>query len=195
MNDQLQQLAALYEEMEKAYHQVATLLDFSCDGCPDNCCDSFFLHYTYIEWCYLWKGFSALPQEKQAEYRSRARAYINKSQQALAIGQKPAEMCPINDNGSCSLYQHRLMICRLHGVPASMTSPDGRQSKNFPGCFRCQELTEGKTNLPTMDRTKFFRTMVQLEQSLLAGQAQKLPKVKMTLAEMLVTEPPIDLDS
>jgi len=192
MHTLLQQLASVYEEMEQAYSQVATLLDFSCQGCPDNCCDSFFLHYTYIEWCYLREGFSALPQDKQAEYRERARAYIRNSEQAFARGEKPTEMCPINDNGRCSLYKHRLMICRLHGVPASMTSPGG-QNKNFPGCFRCQELTNGQTNLPTMDRTKFFRTMVQLEQSLLAGRPQKLPRVKMTLAEMLVTEPPIDL--
>jgi hypothetical protein len=192
MNDLLQQLAALYEDMEKAYAQAARLLDFSCDSCPDNCCDSFFLHYTYIEWCYLREGFSALPQEKQAEYRQRARSYISKSEQALARGEEPAEMCPINEKGRCSLYKHRLLICRLHGIPASMTSPNG-QSKNFPGCFRCQELTVGQTSLPTMDRTKFFRTMVQLEQSLLAGQAQKLPRVKMTLAEMLVTAPPLDL--
>jgi len=189
MKDLLQQLATVYEDMEKAYKQVAVLLDFSCEGCPDNCCDSFFLHYTYIEWCYLWEGFSALPQDKQAQYRDRARKYIRNSEQAFAKGKEPAEMCPINENGRCSLYKHRLMICRLHGIPASMTSPNG-QSKKFPGCFRCQELTEGQTSLPTMDRTKFFRTMVQLEQALLANQPQKLPRGKMTLAEMLVKGPP-----
>jgi len=33
----LHALAELYAEMEQAYAQVATLLDFSCDQCPDNC--------------------------------------------------------------------------------------------------------------------------------------------------------------
>nr|MBF0222965.1 hypothetical protein [Desulfobulbaceae bacterium] len=189
MKELLQQLATVYDEMEKAYNHVGVVLDFSCNGCPDNCCDSFFLHYTYLEWAYLWEGFSALPPDKQAEYRDRARNYITNCESAFNRGEQPREMCPINENGLCALYKHRLMICRLHGVPASMTNPDG-QSKQFPGCFRCQELTEGQTSLPTMDRTSFFRTMVQMEQSLLAKQAEKLPRVKMTLAEMLVKGAP-----
>lgn len=191
MNDLLSRLAGLYEEMEKAYDTVAVLLDFSCAGCSDNCCDSFFLHYTYIEWLYLWEGLSALPPSTQAEYRERARRYVRDSEQAFAKGEQPGEMCPINDDGRCALYANRLMICRLHGVPASMTSPNG-QDKQFPGCFCCQEQTSGKSNLPTMDRTRFFKEMVELEQALLAKQPQKLPRVRMTLAEMLVKgRPPV----
>ena len=181
----LQALATLYAEMEAAYDQVATLLDFSCHGCPDNCCDSYFQHHTYIEWAFLKQGLQALPAERQADYQHRARAALDLYQKALAQGLRPQVMCPVNDNGRCGLYQHRLMICRLHGVPSSMTSPNGQQHQ-FPGCFRCQELTAGRTNVTTMDRTRFFKTMVSLEQAFLAGRS--LPRIKMTLAEMLVTE-------
>jgi hypothetical protein len=73
-------------------------------------------------------------------------------------------------------------------VPASLTSPNGQQ-RQFPGCFRCQEITANQTNLTTMDRTLFFKTMVSLEQAFLGGRS--LPRVRMTLAEMLVTELPI----
>ena len=184
----LQALATLYAEMEAAYDQVATLLEFSCPGCPDNCCDSYFQHHTYIEWAYLREGLSTLPTERQADYQQRARTALDQYQKALAQGLRPQVMCPINDNGRCGLYQHRLMICRLHGVPASLTSPNGQQHQ-FPGCFRCQELTAGRTNVTTMDRTRFFKTMVGLEQAFLDGHS--LPRIKMTLAEMLVTELPI----
>ncbi len=187
----LQALATLYAEMEAAYDKVATLLDFSCNGCPDNCCDSYFQHHTYIEWAYLREGFQALPAEGQADYQDRARSALALYREALARAERPQVMCPINDNGRCGLYQHRLMICRLHGVPASMTSPNGQQHQ-FPGCFRCQELTEGRTNVTTMDRTRFFKTMVSLEQAFLGGRT--LPRIKMTLAEMLVGELPITND-
>ncbi len=181
----LEALAALYAEMEAAYDQVANLLDFSCQDCPDNCCDSYFQHHTYIEWAFLWQGLEALPAERQAEYQNRARATLDQYQAALAQGQRPLIMCPLCDNGRCGLYQHRLLICRLHGVPASLTSPNG-QERQFPGCFRCQELTADRTNVTTMDRTRFFKTMVSLEQAFLRG--RDLPRIKMTLAEMVITE-------
>jgi hypothetical protein len=178
-------LANLYEQMEEAYQRVATLLDFSCTGCPDNCCDSYFQHHTYIEWAYLRQGFTALPPERQALYRERARAALIQYQEALARDERPLVMCPVNDEGRCGLYQHRLLICRLHGVPASLTSPNGQQ-RQFPGCFRCQEITANQANLTTMDRTLFFKTMVSLEQAFLGNRC--LPRVRMTLAEMLVRE-------
>lgn len=183
-----EELAALYQEMESAYDQVARVLDFSCAGCPDNCCDSYFQHHTYLEWAYLRQGFVELPAERQADYRRRAEAAITQYQAALERGERPQVLCPVNDNGLCGLYHYRLLICRLHGVPASLTSPNG-QSRQFPGCFRCQELTKDLPNLTTLDRTKFFSTMVRLEQEFLSG--RPLPRLKMTLAEMLVKEMPL----
>ena len=53
----------LYRRMEEAYDKVAGELNFSCAGCPDNCCDSFFLHHTYIEWGYRWEGLLKVPEE------------------------------------------------------------------------------------------------------------------------------------
>lgn len=189
MNEQLSQLADLYAEMEKAYNQVSVLLDFTCADCPDNCCDSHFLHHTYIEWAYLWVGFGALPQEQQERYLKRAKEYITHSEEALAKDSRPTAMCPLNDNGRCALYTHRMMICRLHGVPASLTSPNGMKHQ-FPGCFRCQELNADKKNTTAMDRTLFFQKMVMLERSFVGPRVAQLPKVKLTLAQMLVKGPP-----
>ncbi len=188
ISNPLAELATLYAEIETAYDQVATLLEFSCRQCPDNCCDSYFQHHTYIEWAYLREGFAALPAERQARYQERAQTARALYQEAIDRGERPQVMCPVNDEGRCGLYQHRLLICRLHGVPASHTSPNGQQHQ-FPGCFRCQELTQGLANVTTMDRTRFFKSMVGLEQAFLGS--RQLPRVRMTLAEMLLTELPI----
>lgn len=182
---------AVYKEMELAYDKVAAQLNFSCDGCPDNCCDSYFLHHTYLEWAYLWHGFKQLPEDRQEKVLERARESIRLSQAALEKGERPQVMCPLNEEGLCGLYKHRLMVCRTHGVPSVMQRPDG-QRFNFPGCYRCQEIVESScVNPPPMcDRTTLLQKFVALEKELMGGRRHLYPKVRLTIAEMLVKGPP-----
>ena len=186
-------LAELYRDMELRYDEVAAVIGLSCAGCPDNCCDSYFMHHTYVEWGYLWKGMAELPPEKQREILARAETYEQQSRAFLARGERPQLMCPLNEEGRCILYQHRLMVCRTHGVNARMTRPDG-QLLEFPGCFRCQEIVEtrdpAEPDIQPMDRTELLRRLVMLEQELLLGKKHVLPQVKMTIAGMLVSGPP-----
>jgi hypothetical protein len=81
------------------------------------------------------------------------------------------------------------MICRLHGVPAAFTRPDGQKLK-FPGCFRCQELVAADNAITPLDRTQFFRRLVSLEIGLLGNRRMTAPKVKLTIAQMIVNGPP-----
>ncbi len=188
----LEQIEALYSDMEKSYDRTASLLGHSCTDCPDNCCDSYFLHFTYAEWSYLWHGVNLLAPEKQQQIISRAVEYETKSMELLARGERPRLMCPLNDGGRCTLYNYRLMVCRTHGVPAVMTRPDG-QKLTFPGCFRCQELVDqrgGDHTTAVMERTPLLRRLVDLEQRLLDGKRNVLPKVRMTIAGMLKAGPP-----
>jgi len=182
-------LADLYERMAEAYDQVAGELSFTCSGCPDNCCDSFFLHHNLIEWAYLWQGLLELEPGRLEEIRGRARKYLAACTGSLAAGERPQAMCPLNDNGLCSLYRHRLMICRMHGVPSSFTLPDGRKQE-FPGCFRCQEMTENRASTPEVDRTGLYRELAGLERELLSSLKTQRPRIKMTIAEMIVSGPP-----
>lgn len=191
---QSQALAALYRDMETRYTGIAGTLGLSCANCQDNCCDSYFLHYTYAEWAYLWEGLRALDGGELARIRERAKRYLAESQVLLARGERPQLMCPLNDNGLCSLYGHRLMICRLHGIPAAMHRPDG-QSLRFPGCFLCQEIVEKnygtEAEVPRMDRTQLLATVAGLESELLCGRRHLYPKVKRTIAEMIAGGPPM----
>ncbi len=185
----IERLEGIYVEMEAAYDRVAKELDFGCQGCPDNCCDSYFLHYTYIEWAYLWLGIHELPIQRQEDLQNRAANYITECEEALRRGDRPQVMCPLNENGLCIVYKNRLMVCRTHGVPAVITRPDGRQL-SFPGCFRCQEIVEGDDSPPCVERTSMLQQLAGLENELLQGKRHLLPKVKLSIAEMLVKGPP-----
>ncbi len=189
------ELVKIYTELEKGYNIIADELNFSCHGCPDNCCDSYFLHHTYTEWAYLWQGLQVLEDNRRAEIICRAKEYSKRSQARPAKQPRSPIPCPLLDkDGLCSLYQHRMLVCRMHGVPAEMTRPDG-QSLHFPGCFRCQEIVANKypqgKNIPTMDRTGLFQKMVVVESELLGEKRHLLPRVRMTIADMIIKGPPM----
>lgn len=192
--EQSRRLADIYTAMEEGYDQVASKIGLSCQGCSDNCCDSYFLHHTYSEWAYLRQGLAELPEEERKAIIGRAEKYVLESREQLAGQQRPQIRCPLlNEDGLCGLYKHRLLVCRMHGIPATMTRPDG-QSMRFPGCFRCQEIVNKKyhqeEDAPAMDRTPLFKAMVALESSLLGGKRHLFPRVKMTIADMIVQGPP-----
>jgi hypothetical protein len=184
-------IQAIYRAMEDDYNRVAEGLHFSCSGCPDNCCDSYFLHHTYAEWAYLWLGMRRLPETTRNRILARARQYLEKCAEADARGERPQIMCPLNEDGLCQVYTHRLMVCRTHGIPAAMRRPDG-QVLNFPGCFRCQEIVAARINgAPRVDRSPLLRQLVLVENELLNMRRHLYPKVKITIAEMLVQGPPV----
>lgn len=188
----VRELAAIHRELQDEYEKVAKELDFSCTGCPDNCCDSYFLHHTYAEWAYLWIGFRQLDAARQEALEGRCRSWLEQCDRAMAMGERPQVMCPLNEDGLCMLYEHRLLVCRTHGVPARMTRPDGREMQ-FPGCFRCQEIIEVDypgQQPPTVVRTPLFHKLAVLENDLLEGKRHLLPKLRITIAEMLVKGPP-----
>jgi len=188
------ELADIYSAMELQYDAVAGTIGLTCSGCPDNCCDSYFQHYTYCEWSYLWEGLRALDEPILDEIVERSRQYVMECSKAIARGEQPRLMCPLNDNGRCSLYSHRLMICRLHGIPSAMTRPDGKTIK-FPGCFRSQGIIKQKyrneNEIPFMDRTGLLGRVVALESELLGGRRHLFPKVRKTIAEMIAGGPPL----
>lgn len=187
---QVIELEDIYTGLQAEYEKIAEDLAFTCEGCPDNCCDSYFLHHTYAEWAYMWQGVLNLPEERRKEIIQRSREWLDKCNTALEAGERPQIMCPLNDDGLCTLYHHRLLVCRTHGVPAAMTRPDGK-SLHFPGCFRCQELVQQKDDSTgEVERTPFLRRLALLENGLLQNKRHMYPKVRKTIAEMLVEGPP-----
>lgn len=183
-------LSALYAEMRDGYARHAQTLGLTCDGCSQNCCSSYFQHHTRIEWAYLLHGMTALPADQRQRYEARAREYVRGARAAVERGERPSLMCPLNDEGRCGLYSHRLMICRLHGVPNRLRYPDGRAIE-FPGCFRSQELCATAGSFPVLDRTALYTRLMELEVAFVGpGRIRSVPRVDLTLAEMIVQGPP-----
>jgi Fe-S-cluster containining protein len=187
------EISEIYQAMQEGYEKVAEDIILTCKDCLDNCCDSYFQHHTFSEWAYLWEGLRQLDGETLDSITERAKEYVRQSADVLAIGKRPQLMCPLNEDGLCALYQHRMLICRMHGIPATLTRPDG-QSMRFPGCFRCQQIVgnnyEQETDAPAMDRTLLFRRLAALESRLMGDRRHLYPRVKKTIADMIVEGPP-----
>ena len=184
----IDRLEQLYQRMDEEYGRVAGELGFSCEGCDDNCCDSPFVHHTYIEWIYLVRGIRKMGADVQARLVAVSREYLNRINLLRAKGEDPVSMCPLNEGGRCMAYEHRMMICRLHGVPSSITMPGGGK-KEFGGCFRCQEIIAGKNDFPVLDRTPLLSELAAIERDLLSAAGPK-PRVKLSIAEMIIKGEP-----
>lgn len=191
-------MAELYARMEEAYNASAGAASLTCKDCPTNCCSSFFKHHTYVEWAYLWRGLSELAPERRKEFVRRGALYLEEARRAIALGAMPTAMCPLNEAGLCALYPYRLMICRMHGTRNVFVLPEGTRQV-FPGCARFtamhgpvddQAPPEEQNGPAPLDRTPFYNELAALEGEFRQRSTRPLPRVAMTLAEMLVAGPP-----
>lgn len=177
----LQRLTEIYRDIDKAYSEAQVHYNFSCKECADNCCATKFHHHTNAEELYLAEGLKKLDETKQREIISRA-------EDAVRIHNSSAEdiriMCPLNENGLCIPYDHRPMICRIHGVPYELF-------RNFKvetgdGCYRFITEKEIVAKDFRIKRTGFYLEIAQIEREV----REKLNftgKYKKTTAEMVLS--------
>ncbi len=177
-------LSALYRAMDDAFGQTARQYGFICRGCEDNCCKSLFFHHTFVEKAYLIHGFFELSPPRKDAVVQKARGYAdqtfsgeNGSHQPQSLGL----MCPLNENGKCSLYTFRPMICRLHGLPHEFLRPDGRLIKGL-GCAAGEF---DKQAYISFDRTPFYQELARVELQF-RQQHQKTGKLKQTVAQIIL---------
>ncbi len=174
----------LYDRMGRAYARSASCYGFSCNGCDENCCEERFYHHTLSEFLYLLRGMQSLGQEKRAEVFDKAREVTELYRMHDREGQARRIMCPLNQDNLCSLYEYRLMICRLHGVPYKMRRPDNTETQGI-GCHRIDwDMSPEKSAECMFDRTDLYRELsgieIELRQRLGFGH-----RIKMTIAEMI----------
>ncbi len=168
----LDKLANLYREMELAYIKSASIYDFKCRGCDDNCCKTYFCHHTLIEYLYIIKGYKNI----QSGLKNKIKEKIPNK-----------EICPLNFKGLCVLYEFRPMICRLHGIPHIFIRPDGIKVRG-EGCeefyksIKKKNIKLNRENV--LDRTPFYKEMAALEKAVRKYSKIDL-KIKMTIAEMI----------
>ncbi len=181
-----ERLATLYGEMDSSYGNAAAYYGFDCKGCIENCCLTRFYHHTHIEYLYLLEGLSSLAQEKQIKATKKAVDYNKKAIEYDVKKKQVRQMCPLNFDGLCILYNYRPMICRLHGVSHELKKP-GRDIVYSPGCGEFTRQCESKRYF-RFDRTPFYIKMAQLEKDLTL-KFGFTTKFKRTIAQMLADDP------
>jgi len=177
-------LRTIFDDMDQKYTEVADHYGFFCKGCKDNCCRSLFFHHTFLEYFYLLSGYRDLELERRKDVKAQAAGNI-REMDASDKQERPARrICPINFSGSCILYSHRPMICRLHGIPHELTKP-GRETVYGPGCGVFARDFSHKEYV-TFDRTPFYVRLAELEKEfkIKAGVSEK---VKLTVARMIAS--------
>jgi hypothetical protein len=87
------------------------------------------------------------------------------------------------------------MICRLHGIPHELPSSDGGTIVRNPGCdaFFDQCRDSGTTEYIRFDRTPHFTTQMAMLEKELRRKTGYAEKIKLTIAQMLVTITDADL--
>jgi hypothetical protein len=180
-------LRELFVAMDREFGKAAAHYGFQCDGCPDNCCQTYFHHYTHLEYVFMREGLSALAPAIQREIRAKAEEVCREVARADRQGKSVRVMCPLNDHGLCILYSNRLMICRLHGIPYEF-QPPGQKRIHCPGCAGFDARCSDKSYY-AFDRTPFYSQMANLEKEFrkkfgISG------KIKLTIAEMIIGKPP-----
>lgn len=177
----------LFTEMDKDYRRVAGDNGFVCEGCEENCCLSLFYHHTYLEYILLRTGFEKLPIGRRQKIIERAAAYLRTVSADSKLTGSNRPLCPLNEEGRCILYASRPMICRLHGIPHEF-APPGQPLRVGPGCkdfYRQCGQKEGRR----LDRTHHYMELARLE-ARIKNRLGLRQKLKLTVAEMLLREPP-----
>jgi len=181
MKQYLDRLSEVFRAIDAAYNTALQHYNFKCDGCADNCCATKFHHHTVIEELFLAEGLKKFDRDKLGAVISRARNVAeahNSSPEDVRI------MCPLNENGLCIVYEHRPMICRIHGVPYELF-------RNFKmeygeGCYRFIAEKETAPKGHRINRTNFYLEIAQLERQV----REKLNfsgRYKKTTAEMVLS--------
>jgi len=172
----LEKLEQLFVKMDAAYDAAAKQHGFVCNGCDENCCETLFFHHTFLEVFYLAKGVQTLDSAKREEVFERAEKYLS-AQSSASAEKKFRRMCPLNQSGRCQLYAHRPMICRLHGIPYTLSKQEGS------GCGDFYQRTV--KIVPQLDRTEIYRELALLEREL-RKHLNDRSKIRLTIAEIIM---------
>ncbi len=187
----LKKLENLFLSMNEKYDEAASYYDFHCHGCDDNCCMTLFHHHTYLEFFYLKKGIDSLSPELKKLVYDRAAKICRETKESEQKADPARTMCPANVEGRCVVYNHRPMICRLHGIPSQWGFPSGTGVSRTVISSGCEEFTRQckKKDYYKFDRTPFYNQMARLERELkdYFGLNQKIKK---TVAGIIVCEVP-----
>lgn len=137
------------QEKLKKYSEFVKLLTKNLDGFFENqkdfikckegcaqCCQTGYYPVTNLEYEFLKIGFNRLEKDKQDIIRQDVLDLYKKRKLFIKSGnEKDAFLykCPLLFNNLCSIYEHRPLICRIHGL-ITLGLKGGNNFK-LPGCL------------------------------------------------------------
>ncbi|MBL8231098.1 MAG: YkgJ family cysteine cluster protein [Bryobacterales bacterium] len=104
-------------------------------GCSD-CCHQLF-QITEVEAAWISHGVAMLPDSRREELRTRAAVYLEERRKLVTAKGEPEAWgslppvgtrlaCPALENGVCTIYEYRPLICRKFGIPLYNPDKPGR---------------------------------------------------------------------
>ena len=182
MTDLLSNMKTLYAKMQKDYDSVGRHYGFTCEGCTENCCTQRFFHYTHAEYFHLLEGMREAEKELAREIVRKAKDVVSLyAGEEDPLNPKPI-MCPVNFDGLCRLYEHRPMICRMHGLPHRVRDPKGSESRGG-GCGRFEAMIN-KVDW-SVNRTPHYTALARVEGAL-RHERRLSGSLRLTTSEMIV---------
>jgi len=178
----LRRIRDAYSAMDDAYEKAAGQYGFRCKGCEDSCCRTLFHHHTLAEMICLYQGYQQLKESTLEQIQEAAKRFTSYVSGSNGKDTDSKRMCPLNEKNRCLLYSYRPMICRLHGIPYSLKTPDRRIARG-PGCWLFSERQDG-SDVVNFDRTPFYALMAEIEKDLRRTSGFG-GRIKLTVADML----------
>lgn len=176
-------LRELYQLMDQAYAALAAETGFSCRGCDGvACCTVDVTLYTFAEMLYLRRGLRTLDEDRRDAVLQKSRAMVAARKLEPLGDAYRQSVCALNFQGLCSLYHYRPMICRLAGIPHFFVRPNGDQRESA-GCARFQREKSPTYPDVRLDRTRFYRTMAEIEIDAVRACGQRT--IPLTIAQTL----------
>lgn len=139
-------------------------------GC-DGCCR----HITVfpVEAYALARALGDLPEQLRSELRDRA------------ARTPPEAPCPLLREGICLLYPARPIICRTHGLPLLMETPDGVRVDHCPHNFKGVDSLPGSA---VIQLERLNETLAAVNALFVQGLGTE-ETVRLTIAEALLLSP------
>jgi len=106
-----------------------------CSAGCSHCCESGYYPVTNLEFDFLKTGFDTLDAEKQDIILKKCNKTEEDLSKFIESGSKMQDFayeCPILNNGMCSLYEYRPILCRVYGLITP--KPENSSRYGIPAC-------------------------------------------------------------
>lgn len=120
-----QKLLKKYFEQQKEYIHCK-------EGCS-HCCESGQYPFSDVEFQYAMLGYNELSENQKNIIQAKVKE-IKEQQNSDSSDDDFMYECPFLINKTCSIYEHRGIICRTHGLMFFVTDKNGKSKNKIPNC-------------------------------------------------------------